>query len=86
MRDVCNVFFYWHLCLLIWLELTKLVATGQCKMLETVKVPLQLCLHPQKDPKPRAHTLGRLCAILRVRQGAGTSKNCLVKAKVFGGP
>lgn len=22
MRDVCNVFFYWHLCLLIWLKLT----------------------------------------------------------------
>lgn len=63
-----------------------LLQQGSGKMLETVKVPLQLCLHPQRDPKPRADTLGRLCAIFRGRQGPETSKNGLVKAKAFGGP
>lgn len=63
-----------------------LLQQGRGKMLKTVKVPLQLCLHPQRDPEPRADTLGRLCAIFRGRQGPGTSKNGLVKAKTFGGP
>lgn len=63
-----------------------LLQQGSGKMLETVKVPLQLCLHLQRDPKPRADTLGRLCATFRGRQGPETSKNGLVKAKAFGGP
>lgn len=88
MRDVCNVFFYWHLCLLIWLKLTIncLLQQGSGRMLGTAKVPVQLCLHPERGMKPMAATSGRPCAIFRGGQGPGTSRKSLVTAKPFGRP
>lgn len=60
-----------------------LLQQGSRRMLQTVKVPLQLCLHPQRDPKPR-HLGEALCSVQREEpEGPGTSKNGLVKAKSF---
>lgn len=63
-----------------------LLQQGSGRMLGTVKVPVQLCLHPKRGMKPMAATSGRPCAIFRGIQGPGTSKNSLLGAKPFGGP
>lgn len=63
-----------------------LLQQGSGRMLGTVKMPVQLCLHPQRGMKPVAAVSGRPCAIFRGRQSPGTGKNSLVRAKPFGGP
>ena len=62
-----------------------LLQQGSRRMLGTAKVPVQLCLHPERGMKPMAATLGRPCAIFRGRLGPGTSKNSLVR-KLLGDP
>ncbi len=55
MRDVCNVLFYWHLCLLVWLRQTINSAycnRGSRRMLGIVKMPVQLGLHPEGAQNP----------------------------------
>lgn len=63
-----------------------LLQQGSGRMLETVKVPHQLCLHPERGMKPVTATSGRPCATFRGSHCPGTSKKSLVGPKHFWGP